>query len=90
MEAGNTTSSQEPWNGPQPLQPIATSEHSQQLQQRASFDGPKQTQVSLLVAKTHTCKHVMCKLFWEVREVPCILLCISIVLVYIIIVATCT
>ena len=52
MEAGNTTSSKEPWNTPQPLQSIATSEHSQQLQQRASFDGSKQTQVSLLVAKT--------------------------------------
>ena len=52
MEAGNTTSSKEPWNTPQPLQSIATSEHSQQLQQRVSFDGSKQTQVSPLVAKT--------------------------------------
>ena len=51
-EAGNTTSSQEPCNGPQPLHPKATSEHSQQLQQRASVDGSKQTQVSPLVVKT--------------------------------------
>ena len=35
-EADNTTSSQEPCNGPQPLQSKATSEHSQQ---EASFGG---------------------------------------------------
>ena len=51
-EADNTTSSEEPCNGPQPLQPKPTSEHSQQLQQTASFDESKQTQVSPLVAKS--------------------------------------
>ena len=35
-EADDTTSSQEPCNGPQPLQSKATSEHSQQ---EASFGG---------------------------------------------------